>query len=127
VKVLVTLRLQVLLFITAQAVLWAFIILTWVRVIANPPAVKGIRYWWACGSLACASCALCLTTAMTIYTRFGQKHAYDRWEAWYLLSTFALGTLGVFLGLAGKSRPRLVGLITSAFTLLVALGDAVSM
>jgi hypothetical protein len=124
---LLTLRLQELLFITAQVVLWALIILTWVRVIANPPAVKGIRYWWACGSLAFASVALCLTAAMTIYSRSGQRHPYDRWEAWYLLSTFAVGTLGVFLGLAGKSRPRLVGLITSAFTLLAALGDAVSM
>jgi hypothetical protein len=118
-------RLEETLFFVAQAVLWALVLLTWVRVIANPPAVKGIRYWWACGSLAFASVALCLTTAMTIYSRSGQQHPHDRWEAWYLLLTFALSTLGVFMGLAGKSRPRLVGLITSAFTLLVAFGDAI--
>lgn len=124
---MLVLRLRELLFFAAQAALWVFVLVTWVRVIANPPAVKGIRYWWAYGSLACASCALCFTTAMTIYARSGQQHPYDKWEARYFLSTFALGTLGVFLGLAGKSRPRLVGLITSAFTLLVALGDAVLM
>jgi hypothetical protein len=64
---------------------------------------------------------------MTIYARWGQKHAYDAWEARYLLCTVALSILGLFLGLAGKSRPRLIGLITSAFTLLVAAADGIAM
>jgi hypothetical protein len=116
-----------LLFFAVQAVLWVYVFLAWVRVISKAPAAKTIRYWWACGSLLFASCALCLTTAMTIYVRRGQNHAYDPWEGRYLLFTFAFSTLGVFLGIVGKSRwPRLVGLVTSAFTLLIALGDAVS-
>ena len=121
-------RIESLLFFAVQAVLWVYVFLAWFRVISKPPAVKTIRYWWACGSLLFASCALFCTTAMTIYVRLGQKQAYDAWEARYLLCTFALGTLGVFLGIAGKSRwPRVVGLITSAVTMLIALGDAVSM
>jgi hypothetical protein len=117
---------ETLVFFAVQAVFWVFVFLAWVRVISNPPAVKGIRYWWACGSLLCASCALCLTTAMTIYARWGQKHPYDPWEWRYFLCTFALSALGIFLGIAGKSRPRLVGLTTSSFTMLIALGDVAS-
>ena len=117
---------ETLVLFAVQAVFWVFVFLAWVRVISNPPAVKGIRYWWACGSLLSASCALCLTTTMTIYARWGQKHPYDPWEGWYLLLTLAFSTLGIFLGIAGKSRPRLVGLITSVFTMLIALGDAAS-
>jgi hypothetical protein len=122
----VTPSLESLLFLAVQAVFWVFVFLAWVQVISNPPAVKGTRYWWACGSLLCASCALFWTTAMTIHSRVVPQQLNDRFEAWYLLCTFAFSTLGVFLGIAGKSRPRLVGLITSAFTMLIALGDAVS-
>lgn len=121
-------RIESLLFFAVQAVLWVYVFLAWVRVISKPPAAKTIRYWWACGSLLFASCALFWTAAMTIHSRVVPQHLHDRFEACYLLGTFALSTLGVFLGIAGKSRwPRLVGLITSAFTMLIALGDAVSM
>jgi len=124
----VTPSLESLLFFAVQAVFWVFVLLAWARVISKPPAAKTIRYWWACGSLLCASCALFWTTAMTIHSRVVPQQLHDKFEAWYLLCTFAFSTLGVFLGLAGKSRwPRLVGLITSAFTMLIALGDAVSM
>lgn len=64
---------------------------------------------------------------MTVYSWFMQKHPYDRLESKYLFYTSTLSLLGVLLGIAGKSKPRLVGLVTSVFTLLIALADGITM
>lgn len=64
---------------------------------------------------------------MTFYVHIGQQQPYDKWESRYLLSTFVLSVLGLALGLLGKTKPRWVGLSTSLFTLLIALGDAASL
>ena len=64
---------------------------------------------------------------MTIYVRVGQQKPYDGPESWYLLLTTILSILGVALAATGKAAPRLVGLCTSVFTLLIALADAESL
>jgi hypothetical protein len=63
---------------------------------------------------------------MTVYSRLRQQHPYDAWETKYLLCTSCVSFLGIALGLAGKSKPRLIGLFISIFSLLVALADGVS-
>jgi len=64
---------------------------------------------------------------MTIYVRAVQQHPYDKWESEYLFWTAIVSVLGIVLALLGKAAPRRVGLITSTFTLLIALGDAASL
>jgi hypothetical protein len=67
------------------------------------------------------------TTAITIYIRFGQKKPYDGLESTYLLLTTILSLLGLALGAFGKAPPRFIGLCTSAFTLLLAFLDGISL
>ena len=61
---------------------------------------------------------------MTLYVRVWQQASYDPVERNYLSFTMIASLLGVVLALAGKEKPRLVGLLTSAFTLLIAVLDA---
>ena len=110
-----------------QITLWAFVGWAWVQVIAKSVSSLTVRQWFARGSLGCASCTLLLTTILTIYCWSIQKHPYDRLEGKYLFYISTISLLGVLLGMAGKSRPRLVGLVTSIFTFLVALADAITM
>jgi hypothetical protein len=122
----VRLGLDSFLFVVLQVTLWTFVVISWMRVITTPTPTKEVRHWLARASLACASCTLLLTTAMTVYSWFIQKRPYDRLEGKYLFYTLAISLLGVLLGIAGKSRPRLVGLVTSVFTFLIALADGIT-
>ena len=64
---------------------------------------------------------------MTIYVRLGQRHPYDAWGSRYLLATTLISVVGVLLASLGKAAPRLIGLFTSLFTLLIALADAAAL
>jgi hypothetical protein len=85
---------------------------------------RGYAAW---GSLLCGALGLVLTIAAAVYIDFGQKHAYDAWEARYLLVTAPIAFLGVILGMLGKETPRIFGLILSACILLRVLGGAFAM
>ncbi|HKO20665.1 MAG TPA: hypothetical protein VJU82_17450 [Acidobacteriaceae bacterium] len=84
-----------------------------------------MRHRLALGSLICGSITLSLTTAMTVYSKLWQRHPYDRLEGWYLFFTTGISLIGIVLAAAGKRNPRILGLLTSMFTLVVALLDAV--
>ena len=114
-------------FLTVQAIFWSLAIAGWVKVGRQDVASLKGRQWLSRGSLVCASLTLLFTTAITIYVRVGQQKPYDGWESRYLLATTIISILGVALAALGKAAPRLIGLFTSIFTLLIALADAVSL
>jgi heme/copper-type cytochrome/quinol oxidase subunit 3 len=135
-KSLVSKETQFALFVAAQCVLWALLIRSWmqVRLLSKSAEGRGGLRWPDWGSLTCGSVALLLTSVMTIYSNEAQKRPYDRWESLYLCFTSLLRFLGIVLGLlavvsaiAGKRKPRVIGFLTSVFTLLIALSDAISM
>ena len=114
-------------FIVVQVVFWSLVVAGWVSVRrADAKPLLG-RQWLSRGSLGCASLALLFTTAMTIYVRVGQRRPYDIWESRYLLVTTIVSLLGIVLASFGKATPRLIGLLTSIFTLLIALADAAAL
>jgi hypothetical protein len=121
-------NIQFAVFLVVQGLFWVFLIRSWTQILFTKSAdVRGTRQWFALGSLVSASITLTLTAAMTIYSKTGQKQPYDRWEGKYLFFTVILSIFGVILGAAGKRKPRLVGLSTSVFTLLVAVADGISL
>ena len=113
-------------FYAVQGVFWCFVITGWVRICRSGSNARSLRQRFSQGSLVCASLSLLFTTVITIYIRVGQKKPYDELESTYLLLTTVLSLAGLALGAFGKTAPRFTGLCTSAFTLLLALMDGIS-
>ena len=113
-------------FYAVQGVFWCFVIMGWVRICRSGSNARSLRQHFSQGSLVCASLSLLFTTVITIYIRVGQKKPYDELESTYLLLTIVLSLAGLALGAFGKTAPRFIGLCTSAFTLLLALLDGIS-
>lgn len=103
-----------------------FGIRSWFQLRTHSPEPRTARDWLALRSLACGSTTLALTAAMTIYSRAWQRRPYDRLESGYLFYTTVLSLLGILFALTGKSKTRVIGLLASAFTLVVAFLDGIT-
>jgi hypothetical protein len=115
-----------LVFLVVQMALWALVVRAWLRLRGEPLRRRTVRQWLAFASLICGSVTLALTAAMTMYGWFWQRLQYDGLERQYLLYTPGLSLLGIALAVAGKCSPRVIGLLTSAFTLAAAILDAMA-
>ena len=114
-------------FFAFQGVFWALVIKDWLQLRRDPLERQLLRHWLALGSLICASIALTLTTGMTVYSKVWQRHPYDRLEGQYLFYATCISLVGIVLAAVGKRNSRIIGLLTSIFTLVVAILDAVGM
>src|ERR1700723_1464219 len=99
---------------------------SWLQLRTNAPEPRTARDWLALGSLACGSATLVLTAAMTIYARTWQRQPYDGLESVYVFYTTVLSLSGILFALTGNRKTRVIALLASAFTLVVAFLDAIA-
>ena len=111
-------------FLILQVTFLALVIRAWLQLRSTPFRHQSARQWFALVSLICGSVTLIFTASMTIYARLWQRQSYDGLESRYLLYTPILSLAGIICAIAGKRNPRAIGLLASAFTLIVAILDA---